>query len=270
MNPDQCAVTQVFGGNANPSYAGIGLKGHPGEDAHCGLGTPGHSPYNMDVYKVLTAKSPARDGSGFTGIFGIVDNGIECFEFLIGHCDPLIPVVAGNDVVKVKKMDLIYTEANHGLVYQDGVQITLAMQAAGDHRGSHRHYQKRPVQKVKQTQLGEHYLDCYSDNPAGTFYRDAEGFYYKTWDYSNGYNGCVDPTKSVFLRDLKVGCFGYDVFCLQNILVKEGCASFAPTGYFGTLTLVAMKKLQDKVGILPDAGYFGPKTRAVLQAKYNL
>lgn len=268
-DPDKGIIFQNFGDNANPSYKGVGLKGHTGEDTgepdDKGFGTPIHSPYLMYVYKVLTKNNPARDGSGFTGVFGVVDNGIEMFEWLIGHCDPS---VSQGDIIQVGEQ--IGTEANHGTVYADGQLITLDMQAKGDKRGTHRHNQKRPVMPVLHTTPGKMYLDLYSDMPAGTLFRDAQGHYYQIWDYNNGYHGCIDPVKSVFNRDLTVGMTGYDVYVLQRILVREGCATFEATGYFGNLTKAAMIKLQDKVGIMPDVGYFGPKTRGILQAKYNV
>jgi hypothetical protein len=260
INKDSCTFNQGFG--VNPAvYAP--LHGHTGIDLACGFGTPIHSPVDMYAYKVLTKESPAHDGSGFTGVFGIVDDGIESYEYLIGHCDPSVQQGA-----HVKQGDIIGTEANHGLVFQNGVQITLAMQAAGDRRGAHRHNQKRPVWKVPRTRPGYEYLDCYSDEAAGSIYRDAQGMYYEVWDYDDGFHGCIDPTKSVFERNLTVGMSGYDVYVLQRILVKEGCGTFAPTGYFGNLTLAAMTKLQDKWHIQPDAGFFGPLTRAAVVARY--
>lgn len=165
INPDKGAVTQLFNGNANPSYAGEGLRGHTGEDTANGYGTPIHCPFNMYVYKVLTVDNPSNDGSGFTGVFGIVDNGIESFEYLIGHCNPT--VVEGQNI---KAGDVIGTEANHGLVYGPNGEVTLAQQKAGSHEGSHRHNQKRPVQKVLRTESGYSYLDTYSDNRAGAIY----------------------------------------------------------------------------------------------------
>lgn len=264
-DPDKGVIDQLFGGNANPSYKGVGLKGHTGKDTGNGFGTPVHIPYTEYVYKVLTKNNPARDGSGFTGVFGIVDNGIEMFEWLEGHLDP---TVFQGDIVQA--LQSVGTEANHGTVYAAGQLVTLEQQAAGSHAGSHRHHQKRPVLPVLHTQTGFMYLDLYSDNPAGTLYRDAQGYYYQIWDYNNGYHGCIDPDKSVFERDLDIGITGYDVYVLQRILVREGCATFEATGYFGNLTKAAMIKLQDKVGIMPDVGYFGPKTRGILQAKYNV
>jgi hypothetical protein len=72
------------------------------------------------------------------------------------------------------------TSDNHGVVYDKGVLITLAIQSAGDHRGSHRHYQKRPV--VKTAQLDSRQVLATQFGP----YRDPEGFYYRVYDYDNG------------------------------------------------------------------------------------
>lgn len=265
INTDKCSLAQIFGANANPSYKGVGLKGHTGFDDMCGFGSLIHSPFDMVVYKVLTKDAPAHDGSGFTGVFGIVDNGIETFEYLVGHCNPI--VAAGQFI---KAGDTIGTEANHGTVYQGDLQITLAMQAKGDQRGHHRHNQKRPVMKVLQTSPNFRYLDNYSDLPAGSIYHDHNGFYYQIWDYNNGYNGCIDPQKSVFNRDLQIGVGGYDVYVLQRILKKEGWGAFEPTGYFGTLTQQALAKFQDKIGIHPDVGYFGPLTRSAVINTYKI
>lgn len=241
------------------------MKGHPGIDMQCGYGSQIHSPIDMMIYKVLTVANPSRDGSGFTGVFGIVDDGIELYEYLIGHCDPTCSVGQF-----IKAGEVVGTEANHGRVYWNGQEITLAMQKAGDKRGTHRHCQKRPVRKVRQTQTGKRYLDDYSDWPAGSIHRDDSGYYYEVWDWFNGFNGCIDPTKSVFQRDLTIGSEGYDVFVLQRLMVKQGVATFAPTGYFGNLTQAALGALQRKFGIAPDAGYFGSKTRTALQQKFGI
>ncbi|MGY3406088.1 peptidoglycan hydrolase-like protein with peptidoglycan-binding domain [Bradyrhizobium sp. GM5.1] len=262
VNPDTCRMDQGFGSNPQ-IYAP--LKGHPAIDVDCGYGSLVHSPFDMYVYKVLTVANPANDGSGFTGVFGIVDNGIELYEYLIGHCDPKC-----SPGQNIKAGEVIGTEANHGLVFSNGVQITLAMQKAGDKRGSHRHCQKRTLRRTSQTLPEKKYLSSYSDWPAGSVYRDATGNYYEIWDYDSGFNGCVDPTKSIFQRTLTIGATGYDVYVLQRLMVKQGVADFEPTGYFGQLTLSALATFQRKHGIMPDAGFFGPKTRQVVQEKWGL
>lgn len=258
-NFDTGSINQGFGASPATYYP---LKGHTGIDEGKGYGTPVHTAVAMHVYKVLTVQNPANDGSGFTGVFGIVDDGIELYELLFGHCNPLVH--AGQDVLAGAQ---VATEANHGLVFQNGVQITLAMQAQGDHRGSHRHVQKRPV--IKSPTMTQPALSAYNDE-AGT-YRDAQGFYYPVWDYNNGFNGCTDPAKSVFSRDLTLKCYGYDVFVLQRILVREGLMTpDNTTGYFGAITQTAVGKFQHTHAIEPTLGYVGPLTRAFLQGTYGV
>lgn len=266
LNLDHCEIEQGFG--VNPAMYKP-LAGHPAIDmsdvAHGGFGSPIHSPVDQLVYKVLTPAHPSNDGSGFTGVFGIVDNGIELYELLEGHCDPLV-----EEDTLITKGFVLGTEANHGTVYAGGVLVTLAEQKAGSHAGAHRHVQKRPVMKVLRTRPNYQYLSRYSDYPAGSIYRDGEGYYYEIWDYNNKFNGCIDPSKSVFNRDLQNGMSGYDVYVLQRILVKEKVAPFEPTGFFGALTQAALIKFQDKIGIHPDIGYFGPITRSAMIGIYSV
>lgn len=250
-----CTEGQGFGQNLNSSYASAGLKGHTGEDWSCGFGTPIHSPYDGVVYKVLTKEHPSADGTGFTGVFMIVDNGIEMFEFLVGHCDPTV-----SEGSSVKRGDVIGTEANHGEVFAGNIQITLAMQAAGDQRGHHRHYQKRPVQRART--LTQPCLSSNSDESGS--YRDPLGNYYPIFAWNNGFNGCVDPSKLTFQRDLTLGSSGYDVFVLQRFLASQGLFTVEPTSYFGLVTQAALSAYQKQQGIEPTLGYFGPLTRAHL------
>lgn len=248
----QCVLGQGFGGNANPTYADGGLRGHPGIDEKCGYGTPIHALFDGPAYKVLTPGRPSNDGTGFTGVFQLVDNGIECFEWLTGHCDPK---VSEGDFIT--KGEVFASEANHGQVFSGNIQITLAMQKVGNHEGSHRHYQKRPVMPVAKTSLAYEYLTTYG----GSAYRTPSGEYLQIFNFWNGYNGCVDPNRPTFYRDLAVGTSGYDVFVLQRILVKKGFLSAEPTGYFGALTVAAVAKYQRSLGITPTS-YFGPLTKA--------
>lgn len=247
-----CAEGQGFSLNYNPSYQSGGLLGHTGIDVSCGFGTPIHSLFDGIVYKVLTKDNPANDGSGFTGVFMIVDNGVECFEWLVGHCDPCVS--EGQEITKGQQ---IGTEANHGTVYAGNVQITLAMQASGDQRGSHRHYQKRPVMKV--TDTSGPCLSARNDLPG--FYRDTNGFYYQIFNYGNGFHGCVDPLKTVFQRDLWFGSSGYDVYVLQRFMAKQGLLTVPPTAFFGVKTGAAVSQYQKNLKISPTLGYFGSKTR---------
>lgn len=61
-----------------------------------------------------------------------------------------------------------------------------------------------------------------------------------------------------------IGKSGTDVVRLQQVLISRGyLAQGLSTGYYGSLTLVAVKKLQAANGISPT-GFIGPITRALL------
>lgn len=259
-----CYEGQPFGENYNPSYHAGGLIGHTGEDWSCGFGTPIHSQFDGYVYKVLTPEAPSQDGSGFTGVFMIVDNGIECFEWMVGHCNPSVTVGT-----HVKKGDVIGSEANHGKVYSGNIEITLAMQKAGDQRGNHRHYQKRAVMKVARTGGGNRYLTTYPADSMAGGYLYLDGFYYQIFNYDNGFNGCISPSAPVLRRDLWIGSTGYDVYVLQRLLASMGLFTAAPTGYFGPITAAAVSAYQKRWGISPVMGYCGAKTRASLLPSFS-
>ena len=66
-----------------------------------------------------------------------------------------------------------------------------------------------------------------------------------------------------FTRDLTIGSTGSDVTALQTWLIAKGYSIPAgATGYFGSETRAALAAYQAANGISPDAGYFGPITRA--------
>lgn len=77
-----------------------------------------------------------------------------------------------------------------------------------------------------------------------------------------------------FTRTLSQGMSGDDVEELQKYLNTHGftIAVFGPgsrgneTRYFGGLTQAALKRFQGANGITPAVGYFGPKTRAVVNS----
>lgn len=246
-----CIRGQGFGENANPSYAAGELRGHPGIDISCGWGTPITAHFSGLVYKVWTSELPAEDG--YTAVCMIVDDGIELFEWTIGHCNPSV-----TEHQAVQAGDTIGTEANHGLVYSGNIQITIGMQRAGDQRGHHRHYQKRPLKKVA-TVTGTSLRDR-----NGYFVKSPDGMFYEPWDPNNGFNGCISPVAPVFQRDLWFGTSGYDVYVLQRFMQKRGYFKVQPTGYFGPATATAVTVFQRDRGITPTLGYFGPKTRALV------
>lgn len=258
----QCSLGQSFGGNSVATYKAGGLLGHTGVDNQCGYGTPIHAYFgNEYVYKVLTReKNDNQDG--FTGVFTIVDNGTECFEFLYGHCNPSVTV--GQILTKGEALG---TEANNGEVYIPSgngtfTRITLAMQKAGDQRGAHRHDQKRILKKSKSWSAHKKYLSALG---GGSFFKD--GFYYEIPFYENGYNGCVNFLLPLFTRDLFFGRTGYDVLCLQRFLKKTGYLQIEePTEFFGKATLGAVMAFQKANGISPIGGYVGVKTRQLINS----
>jgi parallel beta-helix repeat protein len=72
-----------------------------------------------------------------------------------------------------------------------------------------------------------------------------------------------------FTKDLTIGSIGADVTALQQVLVNGGYLVMpvgVAYGKFGNLTRDALIKYQKAKGITPAAGYFGAKTRSVLNA----
>jgi peptidoglycan hydrolase-like protein with peptidoglycan-binding domain len=74
-------------------------------------------------------------------------------------------------------------------------------------------------------------------------------------------------------RNLTVGSKGKDVWALQvflvvnNILNPTGPSTLklnGPTSYFDLLTKAALAEYQQSAGVFPAAGFFGPKTRALM------
>lgn len=263
MQKINCYLDQSFGGNATATYKNGGLLGHTGVDNRCGYGSEIKSYFDTEyVYKVLTKENPANDGSGFTGVFTIVDNGIETFEFLYGHCNPSVTV--GQILTKGT---VIGTEANNGEVYirqSDGtyLRITLEMQKNGDQRGAHRHDQKRILKKVAPFSNKYKYISA----PTGeAYYKD--GYWYAIPYYNNGFNGCTNWLLPLFNRNLTVGMSGYDVQCLQNFLKARGFFQAETTDFFGPKTMAAVSAFQKANGISPVLGFFGPATRALVNSQ---
>lgn len=247
-----CEIGQMFGGHANPLYP---PSGHPGIDENCGYGSPIASLVEGDVYSMFTPQHPASDG--YTAVYTLCKTQLETFEFTVGHVSQILVQIGDH----VKKGDIIAKEGNKGQVYSGGLHITLAMQAAGDRRGSHRHLQKRPVVRKK-----------FAHSPflqtANGPYFDGEGYYYEIPMYHNGFNGCVDWTAPLFNTDLRIGQENYYVLLLQRALVLEGHVSFEPNGIFGPKTFSGVSAFQ-KAHNLPTTGLCGPMTRTKLNEKYK-
>lgn len=74
-------------------------------------------------------------------------------------------------------------------------------------------------------------------------------------------------TSMMFTTDLTLGSSGASVTALQNWLISKGFSiSAGATGFFGAQTKAALAAYQAANGISPAAGYFGPVTRAKVNA----
>lgn len=248
---DGCRQDQGFGENPATYRKLSGTEGHPGNDRACGYGTPIYSPVRGLVYALYTPEKPASDG--YTGIYILCRTTLEVFEFSVGHVSSI--VVSIGQMVEVG--DLLGYEGNKGAVWQGGVRITLAMQAAGDRRGSHRHYQKRLVVPVKRR--GKVRV---LTNARGA-YRDIAGNFYEWAFPRNGFNSCVDFGKPLFTENLTRGMSSYQVLLLQRALGLS-----QQTGFFGPATQAALLQFQRANGLDP-VGTVGPRTRALLNSRYG-
>jgi len=255
-NPFYCPVGQGFGQNFNNSYRG--LLGHPGVDEACGYGSNIKSYVDGEVIGMVqpNPKNPNK----FPYIQLLCNTQLEDFEFTTGHVS-LISVYMGD---KIKEGDIIGQEGNFGKVFSGNILVSEVRKKNGDLAGSHRHSQKRPLYKVKATRSGKRYV-----HTPGGLYRDKEGYYYEYVFPYHKYAGCVNWLLPLFRRRLTVGSTGYEVYLLQRAMkVDNLAADWNPTGYFGPLTLSAVRKFQKRYGYTPAFGT-GPKTRAVLNSKYS-
>ena len=72
----------------------------------------------------------------------------------------------------------------------------------------------------------------------------------------------LGTTTVTFRRNLTPGSTGSEVRDLQSRLIADGYLAInSPTGYFGSLTLAALKHYQ-LANRIPATGYFGPQSRA--------
>jgi hypothetical protein len=77
----------------------------------------------------------------------------------------------------------------------------------------------------------------------------------------------TSSSSMMFTTDLTIGSTGASVTALQNWLISKGFTiSAGATGYFGAQTKAALAAYQAANGISPAAGYFGPITRAKVNA----
>ncbi len=184
-----CKTTQGFGANANSAYANSGMKGHSGVDETCGYGSKIYALKKGVVYKILDKTHPARDGSGYWGVFIISQEKNGRFsEWSIGHLSKIYVKVG--DVVN--PWDFIGEEGNRGKVFFNGIEITRSMQDAGDTRGSHRHYNKKILTKLMSIVNRVYLTEWTAPAVQPIIYKDKEGCFYAVDNAENGYSGSVD------------------------------------------------------------------------------
>jgi len=112
----------------------------------------------------------------------------------------------------------------------------------------------------------------------GWFYFNEKYMPFAVWailiDLPNNWKelvGIKDKPKHTFNNNLYYPMRNQEVSILQNCLKGDGCfpLEVESTGYFGSLTLEAVKKFQEKYDIQPVLGYVGPKTRTKLNELFS-
>lgn len=189
----KCTRTQPFGANSNPIYLSSGMKGHTGVDDSCGYGSKVYALKKGVVYKILDREHPARDGSGYWCVFMISEENGKFVEWQIGHLSKIYCKVG--DIVE--PWDFIGEEGNRGRVFSGNIQITKAMQDAGDKRGAHRHYNKKYLTQTKEIGNNIYLTQWTPDGVMPIVYTDTAGFHYIVDNANNGYSGSVDCGKDI-------------------------------------------------------------------------
>ncbi len=94
--------------------------------------------------------------------------------------------------------------------------------------------------------------------PGNEFESLSVEFKTRAVDVENGAN-------SKIVKYLNMGSRGPEVYTLQNLLIQSGYLKVSATGYFGVITLKAVKEFQRANNIVP-VGFVGPVTRAALNS----
>lgn len=176
-------ISQYFNGNANPLYAGQGLKGHTAIDWGVPWGTPvPNCAANAYCYSVMHKDNP--DPTQYRAVFTLVEDDNGIYEISYGHASTIFAQVG----VTYQVGDILMDVGNTGDVYSAGIAVTKGDRLNGSRAGAHLHGpQVRPVKRVSEVSSNKQYLY----DGSGLFQKD--GFYYEIVDYGNGYNGCVNP-----------------------------------------------------------------------------
>lgn len=247
--------TQGFAANANPLYAGQGLKGHTSEDWGLSWGAPGYC-LAKDSYCYSVMNKDNVDPMKYRAVFTLVpgDNGYsDLSEVSYGHCSDIFAEPGKT----YQPDDVLYNAGNTGDVYGGNTYITREMKLAGSRAGTHLHGpQVRPVKRVKKLAKGKNYLTDANGK------LKLDGYYFEVINYDNGYNGCINPvpfyngliagiTQEAPMK-LELGEEGPHVNKFQEILKKLGFfpARTKTTQYYGPITAAAYEKFKKDTGLI--------------------
>jgi murein DD-endopeptidase MepM/ murein hydrolase activator NlpD len=181
---DKSTITQRFGENANPLYAGAGLKGHTAYDWGVPYGTaiPNCTP---NAYCYSRMNEGDTNYMDYKAVFFIVETETGIYEVSYGHLSGFVAEVGKTYQVG----DTIGYVGNSGPVYVGQHEVTEAEKEAGSHAGAHLHGpQIRLLAKMQYTSGIGSYPDVISDANGPIRWN---GYYLGVPNYSNGYNGCI-------------------------------------------------------------------------------
>lgn len=177
------SITQRFGENGSSFYKDNGLKGHPGIDFKTLFDDSILFCADGYVYKIINKDNP--DLSKYRAVFQLVESKDFTYEIQYAHCNQITcslgAVAVGSEAG---------TQGNTGFVAVGGKEVSTAEKNAGSKAGYHLHFQVRKCKKTLVLNPASNYLS----SPASESipYR-LNGYYYEIPEYTNGYNGCIDP-----------------------------------------------------------------------------
>ncbi len=129
-------------------------------------------------------------------------------------------------------------------------------------------------------ELNQEELKEVSEDIADLFNSEVKVTTFDYYGFLNKFKKDLVFYPRIWKRNLGIGSYGEDVKALQKTLINEGLweSEIGATGYFGPITARALVKFQEinKPRILrpfnldKGTGYFGPKTREVLEESISL
>jgi len=217
-------ISQGFGANANPMYAGQGLRGHTGLDLVSHYDDEILSSVEGEVYSVMNKDN--QDPMKYRAVFQLYDDTDYSYEISYGHCNCI--VCEEGEIYP--QGEQLATVGNTGTCYVGGRLITREEKLSGSTAGHHLHFQVRKLLRVAKRSNKRMYIR----NSEGLVKRN--GFFYEVFDNNNGYNGCVDPMQFLdnrprytFASNLKFGDRSLEVKHLQEVLKHYGTFIFPET-----------------------------------------